>query len=158
MTVDEFGITGSLTLSKVLDGSKHISCNGLNVFNLLHDDNSLRVGVLDSLMVDSLLGSVQQPLLAKAKAVGCRSTLNDGVRVPIVFTNALLSRVVIAVSALVHLSVISVFLLSTTSWIENFLGVNNILGRQAISCLTRLCVLGPQVVTSVALAKGFSLD
>jgi len=58
VAVDEFGVTFSLALTKVLNNAKHVAGNGFNIFdNLLHD-HGLGVGILNSFVVHCLLGTI----------------------------------------------------------------------------------------------------
>lgn len=58
-TVSIVGTAGDLTLTKILNCSEHVSCNGFNIFNDFLNDDGLRVSVLNSLVMDSFSSSIQ---------------------------------------------------------------------------------------------------
>lgn len=158
VAVDVLIPTGSLALAKVLNGSKVISRNGFHVLNDFFDNDCLGVGFFNPLSVYCLSSTVEKPLLTKAKAVRLRLTLDHGVASPVVLSDALLARVVVAVSALIHLRVGCGFLSGTASREQDVLGLNAILGGEAKGSIASLCSLRPLVSSGHALAKGLSLD
>lgn len=54
MPVNKFWVTGRLPLTKVLDLSELVVCNGFHILNNFLDDDSLWVSIFDTLVVHSL--------------------------------------------------------------------------------------------------------
>jgi len=76
MTVDEIRSTSGLALAQVLYCSKHIRLNCFSVLNLFFYDSCLRECILDPLVVDSLLNTIEEALLSKTETVRLRASLD----------------------------------------------------------------------------------
>lgn len=158
MSVNEFGSTWLLTLAQVLYSAEHVTLDCLGVFDLLLNNGGSGVSILNSFMVDGFLNAVQQSLFTETERVSFWFTLNNWVRIPVILAAPLLSWVVVAVGTFVHLSVVVVFITSTAGGVQDFLSVDNVLGRQTESSLAVFSSLGPLVVAGVTMAKGLTLN
>jgi hypothetical protein len=157
VTVDEVRAASRLALAQVLDSAEHISRNGPHVLHLLLHDGSLGERILDSLVVDSLLYAIEEALLSKTETVRLGATLNRRICLPVILTASLLTWVVVAVSALIHLSVVILLVQSAASWVQDFLCVNDVFGWQAESRSSFFGGCWPYVAAGHTLAQGFAL-
>lgn len=155
--VDVVRTSSNLTLAEILYCAKVVSCNGFHIFNDFLNNDGFGVCIFDSLVLNSLLGSVQEALLAKAEAMSSRLALDDRVCVPVILTLALLSREVVAVGTFVHLSVFRGFGRGTTSWVQKLFSVDAVLGGKTEANLALISLLWPFVLTIVTLTQRFSL-
>lgn len=158
MAVFELGVARRLALTEILNGAEMVTRNGFHIFNDFLNNHSLGVGLLDSLMVDSLGGAIEQALLSEAEAVRFGLALDNGVAGPVVLADALLARVVVAVGAFVHFGVGCIFVSSAASREQDVLGLDAVLGGETKSSLAVFSSLRPLVIPGVAFAEGLSLD
>lgn len=74
MTVDEVRATSRLALAQVLDSAEHVRLNCFSVLNLFLNNGSLWESIFNSLVVDSLLHTIEEALLSKPETVSLRAS------------------------------------------------------------------------------------
>lgn len=158
VAISKFWITWCLSLTKVFDFSKLISCNGFHVFNDFLNNDRFWISVFNSFMMDSLSCTIQQPLLSKSETVSWRPSLNNWVCIPIVFSISLLSRVIVAVSSFVHFCMFRLLIGSTATRIKDIFSIDTILSWETKGNFSIFSLSRPNIFTSQASSKRFSLN
>lgn len=120
---------------------------GSVMLNLFLDDDGLWVRVVNSFVMNCLLGALLQHLLSKAESKILGLTSDHRVVVPSVLSVLLFSCLNVVVCSFVHHRVGFRFWCSTSSWVEDLLCVNVLATGQTHSAATAFCGLRPVVVS-----------
>jgi len=141
----------NLSLSKVLRYTKMVTCNGFEVFYLLCDYNGLWEVIFNSLIMESLSGSIEDPLFSISKS------MLSWFKLPVVISLFLLAWREVSMGLPVHsMSCWIIGDVSTAHGVQDVFGVFESRSWHTISHNATISLIWPIITSAITHAEGLS--